>query len=69
MGSEYRRESFKGPGVVFKVFFRKEEESFRESLVVTTDAGEVEKGHVVLVCLVGAIEDKDSVIAGEEFKG
>ena len=69
MGSEYRRERFKGPGVVFEVFFSKEAESCRESLVVTTDAGEVEKGHVVLVCLVGAIEEEDSVIAGEEFKG
>jgi hypothetical protein len=55
VGSECRREGFKGPKVVFKVFFSKEAESCRESLVVTTDTGNVEKGHVVLVCLVSAI--------------
>lgn len=55
VGSECRRGGFKVPGVVFEVFFSKEAESRRESLVVTTEASNVEKGHVVLVCLVSAI--------------
>jgi hypothetical protein len=55
--SEHVQQILKSPFVVFFGFFVKESQGNTEGLVRSTYAGNVEEGHTILICLVGAIKE------------
>ena len=59
--SEEEFESFKSPFIVGVSFRSKEAEGSAERVFISTDAVDVEKGHVVFVCLVGSIKKEGGV--------
>jgi len=60
-------ERFECPRVIGLGFFGEETEGDRESVVVPRDTGDMEEGHFVLICLVGAVEEEDGVVGGKEL--
>jgi len=62
-------ERLKCPRVIGLGFFGEETEGDRECVVVPRDTGDMEEGHFVLICLVGAVEEEDGVVGGKELDG
>ena len=60
-------ERLKCPRVIGLGFFGEETEGDRECVVVPRDTGDMEEGHFVLICLVGAVEEEDGVVGGKEL--
>ena len=50
-------------------FFGEETEGDRECVVVPRDTGNMEEGHFVIICLVGAVKEEDGVVGGKELDG